>query len=123
MLLEDRVVSTDQLRAINNDTSGWLQLGPGMLEQLDPLGLHVLIPSGHLHISDEQAVMSCVAELQTGSIEPLKVRVLVPAQMFMRLPRAFDVLARVPAVAAAMAVDIEEWIAALAQKEPDDAAG
>jgi hypothetical protein len=109
-LLEDRVVTTDQLIRINGGAEGWLQLGPGVLSRLEPLGLHVLVPSGHLHTSEED-VLSCMAELQVGKQDPLPVRVLLPLEMYEALPRAFDVLARIPATATGMVSELEEWIA------------
>lgn len=107
MLLEDRVITTDQLVEFNDGTTGWLQLGPGVLDRLEPLGLHVLVPSGHLRIADDDTVMSCMAELQTGTLEPLTVRVLMPHATFMELPSAFEVLSRIPAAVSAVVTD---WI-------------
>jgi hypothetical protein len=123
VLLEDRVITTDRLLSANDGSSGWLQLGPGILEQLDPLGFHVLVPSGHLHMADdENDVMTCIAELQAGSPDPIKVRVLMPRDLYLALPRAFDVLARIPAVASGMVTDLEVWMTETATGEADDAA-
>lgn len=107
MLLEDRVITTDQLVEFNDGTTGWLQLGPGVLDRLDPLGFHVLVPSGHLRIADDDTVMSCMVELQTLTLDPLAVRVLVPHATFLELPSAFEVLSRIPEAVSAMVTD---WI-------------
>jgi hypothetical protein len=109
-LLEDRVLRTDQLLTLNSGTGGWCQLGPGILHELDPDGFHVLVPTGHLHANDDECLLSCMAELQVGGKDPFKIRVLLPLEMFEALPRAFDVLARIPATAAAMVAELEEWI-------------
>lgn len=120
MLLEDRVVTTDQLCAINRSDHGWLQLGPGILDRLDPLGFHVLVPAGHLHLTEDDGVMSCIAQLQTGETDALSVRVLVPHHAFIQLPRAFDVLSLLPAIAAAIATDVEDWLADTTSEDLDE---
>lgn len=119
MLLEDRVITTDQLRAVNAGTTGWLQLGPGVLDRLDPVGFHVLVPAGHLHVAEDDTLMACVIELHTGTKQPLKVRVLLPHEMFSKLPSAFEVLARIPAAATGMVAELEAW---MTDDEVDDAA-
>ncbi len=110
MPLEDRVVTTDQLLHVNSAAEGWLQLEPGVLNRLEPLGFHVLAASGHLHTGEEECVLSCIAELQVGKEDPLPVRVLLPVEMYEALPRAFDVLARIPSTATGMVNEVEEWI-------------
>jgi hypothetical protein len=119
--LEDRVVTTDQLLAINGGDLGWLQLGPGILDRLDPLGFHVLVPEGHLHIAEADAVMACIAQLHTRTAGPMSVRVLVPHDVFARLPRAFDVLALVPAFGPVLVEDVEEWLERSTAGDDDDA--
>lgn len=121
MLLEDRVITTDQLRAVNAGTAGWLQLGPGVLDRLDPVGFHVLVPVGHLHVTEDHTLMSCIVELQTSAAEPLKVRVLLPHEVFTKLPSAFEVLARIPATATGMVTELEAWMIG-GDGEVDDAA-
>jgi hypothetical protein len=120
VLLEDRVITTDQLRAINGGEHGWLQVGSGILDRLDPLGFHILVPVGHLHITEDDTVMSCVAQLQTGTSRQLAVRVLVPHDAFLRLPRAFDVLALVPAIGSVLVDDLEDWLDRSAVDDDDD---
>jgi hypothetical protein len=124
-LLEDRVVTTDQLLHVDSGTDGWCQLGPGILHELDPDGFHVLVPTGHLHANDDECLLSCMAELQVGGKGPFKIRVLLPLEMFEALPRAFDVLARIPATAAAVVAELEDWITedTTADGRADDTAG
>jgi hypothetical protein len=46
VMLEDRVITTDQLADANAGLGTYLQIGAGVLARLDPVGLHVLVPRG-----------------------------------------------------------------------------
>jgi hypothetical protein len=105
-MLQDRVITTDQLLHLNSGTHGWLQLGPGILDRLEPLAYHVLVPCC-LHW--EETIL-CVAELQLRGETARRVEVLVPVEMYEALPRAFEVLNRIPELAAGMVAKIEEWL-------------
>lgn len=105
---EDRVVTSTWLAEINAGLSEWAQLGPGHLEALDPLGLHVAIPAGHVHHGDEEAVLFVRLLLHTTeSTEPVTVPVMMPIEMFEALPTAFSVLARVAMLVPSTVADLD----------------
>ena len=94
MLPEDRVVTSTWLAEANAGDSEWAQLGPGHLEALDPLGLHVAIPAGHVHHGDDEALLFVRLFLHTTeSADPVTVPVVMPIEMFEALPTTFSVLA------------------------------
>jgi hypothetical protein len=91
---------------LNAGTDGWLQLGPGLLNQLEPLAFHVLVPCC-LHW--EETIL-CDAELQLRGETARQIEVLVPVEMYEALPRAFEVLNRIPEMAAGVVAEIEAWL-------------
>lgn len=99
MPLEDRVATTSWLAEANRGTSGWAQLGPGILDRLDPLGLHVAVPAGHVHHDGEPLLLVRLLLEQAGvGTAPLEAPVVMPVNLFEQLPTAFQVLAQVRAL-------------------------
>lgn len=121
MRLEDRVVTTDALRRLNGpDGGGWVQLGPGVLDRTDPLGLHVLVPAGTVADADID-LLCCHALLQVGAASPLAVRVLIPREHFLALPTAFEALYRVGQLMTAAALTgVDEWLGTRIPVDADD---
>ena len=118
--LEDRVVSTAELRAFNEDTNGWLQLGPGILNRLEDLAFHVVVAVEHLHSGDaDDNTMAVMLRLRTVDAESLCVRALIAHRMYKALPSAFVVLGRIEAIAGAAVADADEWLYSLDEDGPD----
>lgn len=107
-MLEDRVITTDQLITANDDLGTFVQLGPGILRRLEPLGMHVLVPRGPLPAADVDPVLCCDALLRlVGEHDPLVVQVLIRLDDFINLPGAFEVLGIAVALVPMLAAGVE----------------
>jgi hypothetical protein len=92
MMVEDRVVTTDFLVEVNRSPEcDDLQLGPAVLDGLEPDAFHVIIPVGHTHGLTETKIV-CQAQLAVGSDGPLRKEVLLSQETYDSLPTAFSVL-------------------------------
>jgi hypothetical protein len=120
---EDRVVSTEALRRMSAESDGELVVGAGLLDTLDPDGLHVLVPTGHVHGPGEPTLRCCVQLATVGTDEPVEAEVLVAAETFEHLPTAFKVLrvasSFVPTVIATVDEDLAELLDAPTGEEPE----
>lgn len=109
MALEDRVITTEQLVAANSGDEIYLQLGVGNLRRLDPLGLHVLVPSRPLH-GEAEPVLCCEAQLRVvGEDEPLVVPMLMKIDDLVTLPTAFEALGIAATLVPTMVSEIDIW--------------
>lgn len=107
-MLEDRVITTDQLADANAGIGPYLQIGAGVLQRLDPVGLHVLVPRGPVPASEGE-VLCCDAQLRlAGETEPLTVPVLVAVDVFVELPTTFEALGVAAALVPSMVVGVEQ---------------
>lgn len=109
MPYEDRVITTDQLIASTEGPDAWAQLEASVLRRLDPLGFHVLVRAPTLQRSPEDRV-PCSIQLQLVDGASDRLQLSVPRRVLRSLPLAFDVLARIPALAGVMVRNIEEWL-------------
>jgi hypothetical protein len=117
--LEDRVVSSAELRAFNEGTV-WRQLGPGILNGLEDPAFHVVVPAGHLHSNgDDDHIMAVVLQLRSVDAGSLSVWALIPPRMFRSLPSAFTVLGRIGEIAGAAVAEADEWLYELGE-HPDE---
>ena len=109
---EDRVVTTNWLSDINSGSPRWAQLAPAILGQLDPMGLHVLVPDGGVHHRDEPLVL-CRLQLHALD-ETIETSVVMPIAWFEELPTAFDVLGRVAALVPTLVESVDDSLSSLA---------
>jgi hypothetical protein len=109
--VEDRTIDTDGLRRAVSGGSGWLQLADGLLDRLDPIGIHVVLPAGRIsHDGDDLVLTELV--LDTGDHDkPTRVRVPMPLKEFLSLPTAYDTIVRFQAVIAGAGDIVERWLA------------
>lgn len=108
MAFEDRVITTEQLVEANDGEEIYLQLGAGLLRRLDPLGLHILVPTGPLPGTEADRVLCCQAQLRVvGGEEPLVVPTMVGIDHFLTLPTAFEALGIAATLVPAMVGEIE----------------
>lgn len=111
MIFEDRVITSDQLLAANAGSGGWCQLGPGVLQRLDPVGTHVVVAAGPVMDGEETSVIRCSARLRlAGERQPLDLQLLMPLDDFLRLPTTFDVLVVAADLAQGVASEVESWL-------------
>lgn len=85
-MIENRVITTDALRAANDaPTGGTLQLGPGLLHRLS-VGIHVLVPIVPLP-TEEGPLLACYAHLDVVDSESAEVVVvIIPIAHYLELP-------------------------------------
>lgn len=109
---EDRVVTTEYLMQKNNDCeASELQIGFGVLNDLDPDGLHVLVPRGQVHGPGDPRLV-CEAQLALkGDAGSTAVEVLVAVDTFEELPPSFDVLRAASALVPATVTSVNAQIA------------
>ena len=107
-MLEDRVATTSWLAEANRGTAGWAQLGPGILDRLDPLGLHVAVPAGHVHHEGEPLLLvhMLLHQADVGAAA-LEASVVMPVELFEGLPTAFQVLAQVKALVPMVVAELD----------------
>jgi len=92
MATEDRVATTEVFRSMHAANEGELLVAGALVEKLDPGGLHVLVPCGHVHGRGEGRLV-CAAQLAlTGEPTATEVDVVVSVETFEQLPTTFDVL-------------------------------
>src|SRR5438105_4696101 len=105
---EDRVVTTEFLvSASGPGDHAELQVGSGVLADLDPDGLHVLVPTGHVSGPGSGRIV-CEAQLAIcGEGKPTLVDVLVSTATFTGLPSAFQVLRSATSLIASIAADLD----------------
>ena len=123
MPVEDRTIDTAGLRRAVAGGAGWLQLADGLLDRLDPLGVHVVLPAGKVaHDGDDLVLVELV--LSTGdNEEPTRVRVPMPLDRFFSLPTAYDTITRFQELLAATGDIVELWLAnkdGVSVEESDD---
>lgn len=128
MMVEDRVVTTDFLVEVNRSPEcDDLQLGPGVLDGLEPDAFHVIIPVGHTHGLTETKIV-CQAQLAVGGDGPLRKEVLLSQDTYDSLPTAFSVLNAVRELVPLMVGQVEGELEAIfisedhlgAEVEPDE---
>jgi hypothetical protein len=108
MMVEDRVVTTNFLVEVNRSPEcDDLQLGPGVLDGLEPDSFHVIIPVGHTHGLTETKVV-CQAQLAVGGDGPLTKEVLLSQETYDSLPTAFSVLNAVRELVPMMVSQVDE---------------
>lgn len=123
MLLEDRVASTSWLSQVNKGTAGWAQLGSGILDQLDPLGLHVALPAGHVqHGGEPLLLVHLLLHPADTSAAPLEASVVMPVDLFEQLPTAFGVLTQVSALLPTVVAELDSWAGLLETSDGTDEA-
>lgn len=113
MPVEDRTIDTSALRRAVADGDGWLQLADGLLDRLDPLGVHVVLPAGKIaHDGDDLVLVELLLCTSDGSgEEPARVRVPMPLDRFLALPTAYVTIARFQELVAATGDVVELWLA------------
>jgi hypothetical protein len=95
MIPEDRVVTTDALRAAAGDpagNAGSLVISATLLDRLEPIALHVVVPAGHVHGPGETTLVCHLVLAAQDEPEPVRVRTLVTLDQYERLPTAFEAL-------------------------------
>jgi len=90
MPLEDRVITTGILMDFAAATSGMFAVPAGLLARLPEDGMHVVVPRGPAPI--EGRILLCEAELDTGGVDPTRIPVFVPWDVWCQLPTAFAVV-------------------------------
>jgi len=109
-----RVVTTEMLRQVHDQSRDELLVAASVLDALDPDGLHVLTASAQVDGLGKERVL-CSAELALDGLdEPLLIDLLVVnADTFEQLPSAFDVLRAAGALVPGTAAQIDREFAAL----------
>lgn len=107
------MVTTDVLRRMHKERDAELLVPSGLVDVLDPLGLHVLVPNGHIHGEGEHRI-TCAAQLAVAeSAEPTVVGVVVAVETFESLPPTFTVLRAAAALVPACVATVDEELAGL----------
>lgn len=111
MPVEDRTIDTGGLRRAVAGGDGWLQLADGLIDRLDPLGVHVVLPAGKIaHDGDDLVLVELVLSTD-DSDEPTRVRVPMPLDRFLSLPTAYATISRFQELVAATGDIVELWLA------------
>jgi hypothetical protein len=95
MIPEDRVVTTDGLRAAAGEwagNAGSLVISATLLDRLEPTALHVVVPAGHVHGPGEPTLVCHLVLAAQDAPEPVRVRTLVTVDQYESLPTAFEAL-------------------------------
>jgi hypothetical protein len=104
-LVENRVITTDELALANaQEWDGTLQLSAILIDRLEPLGLHIVIPVAAL--GEDGSMLTCMLQLHThDSDEVVSVLVTISAEFYSSLPTASKVIGAAMALVDGLAND------------------